>query len=122
MSTRRRRDRHGRGLRSPLYRADVPARLGRAASFAQLAAEEFARHRAREPELLAEVVLAVDAVPPAGSTEPSFGRVFPATSHRRTHIVLYRRPIEYHSLGGQRQALIAEVIADQVDLLRGGAS
>ncbi|EKU49244.1 MULTISPECIES: metallopeptidase family protein [Brevibacterium] len=119
MSTRRRRDRHGRGLRSPLHRADVPARETRAQSFARLAAEEFARHRARDPELLADVVLAVDAVPPAGSDEPSFGRVFPATPHRRTHIVLYRRPIEYHSLGGSRESLIAEVLADQVDLLRG---
>ncbi|GAA1634296.1 MULTISPECIES: metallopeptidase family protein [Brevibacterium] len=119
MNVRRRRDRHGRGLRSSLFRADVPARATRAESFARVAAEEFARHREQEPDLLAEVVLAIDVVPPPGSTEPSFGRVFPATPQRRTHIVLYRRPIEYHSLGGTRETLIAEVIADQVALLRG---
>lgn len=117
MSTRRHRDRHGRGLRSPLFLADVPARLRRGESFARVAAEEFARFRAQEPALLAEVVLAIDAVPPASSTEPAFGRVFPATPQRFTHIVLYRRVIEYHS-GGRRDSLIAEVIADQVEILR----
>ncbi|SMX68327.1 MULTISPECIES: metallopeptidase family protein [unclassified Brevibacterium] len=117
MSTRRHRDRHGRGLRSPLFLADVPARLRRGESFARVAAEEFARFRAQEPALLAEVVLAIDAVPPASSTEPAFGRVFPATANRLTHIVLYRRVIEYHS-SGQRDSLIAEVVADQVEILR----
>src|SRR5699024_6427671 len=71
MSSRRHRDRHGRGLRSPLHRADVPARLTRAESFARVAAAEFARMRDREPGLLNDVVLAIDAVPPASSTEPS---------------------------------------------------
>lgn len=118
MSTRRHRDRHGRGLRSPLFLADVPARQRRSDSFARVAAEEFARFRAKEPALLAEVVLAVDAVPPASSTEPAFGRVFPATAARPTHIVLYRRVIEYHATSGQRDDLIAEVVADQVEILR----
>ena len=124
MRPRRHRDRHGRGLRSPLHRADVPARLSRAESFANSAAAEFARARTREPELLAEVVLAVDAVPSADSTEPTFGRVFPATPNRPTHIVLYRRVIEDHArgadfgLGEARDAIIAEVVADQVDILR----
>ncbi|MGC3021393.1 MULTISPECIES: hypothetical protein [unclassified Brevibacterium] len=118
MRSRRHRDRHGRGLRSPLHRAAVPAKLSRAESFAQAAAAEFARMRTREPDLLAEVVLAVDAVPPASSTEPSFGRVFPATANRATHIVLYRRVIEDHAGTENRDALIAEVVADQVDILR----
>lgn len=83
-----------------------------------MAAEEFARFRAQEPATLAEVVLAIDSVPPASSTEPSFGRVFPATAQRPTHIVLYRRVIEYHSTAGQRDSLIAEVLADQVEILR----
>ncbi|RBP66140.1 hypothetical protein DFO66_10383 [Brevibacterium sanguinis] len=118
----RHRDRHGRGLRSPLFRADVPARLSRADGFARMASAEFARLKSAEPELLTEVVLAIDAIPPASSTEPSFGRVFPAAGDRRTHIVLYRRVIEDHSSSAQRQSLIAEVIADQVDILRGGIS
>jgi hypothetical protein len=118
MSSRRHRDRHGRGLRSPLHRADVPARLTRAESFARVAAAEFARMRDREPGLLNDVVLAIDAVPPASSTEPSFGRVFPATPDRSTHIVLYRRVIEDHADSAARDALIAEVVADQVDILR----
>ncbi|GAA1849348.1 metallopeptidase family protein [Brevibacterium marinum] len=119
MRTRRHRDRHGRGLRSPLFLADVPARRRRSESFARVAAEEFARFRSQEPTLLAEVVLAIDAVPPASSTEPAFGRVFPATAHRLTHIVLYRRVIESHSSSDQRDSLIAEVVADQVEILRG---
>lgn len=119
MTTRRHRDRHGRGLRSPLFRADVPARLDRADSFARTATAEFARLKSLEPELLADVVLAIDMIPPVNSTEPSFGRVFPANGDRRTHIVLYRRVIEHHSTSAQRQSLIAEVIADQVDILRG---
>lgn len=124
MRTRRHRDRHGRGLRSPLHRADVPARLSRAEIFAQAAAAEFARARTREPDLLADVVLAVDAVPSPDSTEPTFGRVFPATANRATHIVLYRRVIEDHAGhtelddGEVRDAIIAEVVADQVDILR----
>ncbi len=118
MSTRRHRDRHGRGLRSPLFRADVPARLDRADGFARMASAEFARLKVQEPELLAEVVLAIDTVPPVNSTEPSFGRVFPASGDRPTHIVLYRRVIESHSTSAQRQSLIAEVVADQVDILR----
>lgn len=118
MSSRRHRDRHGRGLRSPLFLADVPARLSRSEVFARTAAEEFALLRAREPALLAEVVLAIDMVPPASSEEPAFGRVFPATGIRPTHIVLYRRVIEDHAETDQREALIAEVIADQVDILR----
>ncbi len=96
----------------------MPARLTRAESFAKVAAAEFARLREREPGLLADVVLAVDAVPPASSTEPSFGRVFPATANRTTHIVLYRRVIEDHAGSEVRDALIAEVVADQVDILR----
>lgn len=118
MGPRRQRDRHGRGLRSELFRADVPARIGRAESFAREAAAEFARCKAKEPDLLAEVVLAVDNVPPASSTEPSFGRVYPATAHRGAHIVLYRRVIEYHSTAAQRTSLIAEVVADQIEVLR----
>ncbi|WP_166970998.1 metallopeptidase family protein [Brevibacterium atlanticum] len=118
MRSRRYRDRHGRGLRSPLHRAQVPARLSRAQSFAKVAAAEFARMREREPALLAEVIFAIDGVPPASSTEPCFGRVFPATSNRLTHIVLYRRVIEDHAEADTRDALIAEVVADQVDILR----
>ena len=101
-----------------MYRAEVPARLSRAGSFAKVAAAEFARMRGREPDLLAEVVLAVYSVPPASSTEPSFGRVVPAAGYRPTHIVLYRRVIEDHAGGEARDALIAEVVADQVDILR----
>ncbi|MGO0604682.1 MAG: metallopeptidase family protein [Brevibacterium sp.] len=118
MRPRRHRDRHGRGLQSPLHRAKVPARLSRAESFAAVAAAEFARMRRREPALLAEVVLAVDSVPPASSTEPSFGRVFPPAGDRPTHIVLYRRVIEDHAGSEARDALIAEVVADQIDILR----
>lgn len=98
--------------------ADVPARMRRSDSFAKVAAEEFAALRSREPSLLAEVVLAIDAVPPPSSVEPAFGRVFPATAGRRTHIVLYRRVIEHHSTPDQRDSLIAEVVSDQVDILR----
>lgn len=101
-----------------MFLADVPARLSRSEIFAKVAAEEFARMRAREPSLLAEVVLAIDLVPPAGSEEPAFGRVFPAAANRPTHIVLYRRVIEDHADADQREALIAEVVADQVDILR----
>ena len=121
MGERRHRDRHGRGLRSPLFLADVPARVRRSESFARVAAEEFARLRAGQPALLAEVVLAIDSVPPASSVEPAFGRVFPGSKDRQTHIVLYRRVIESHSARGrgERDALIAEVLADQVELLKG---
>src|SRR5699024_6190463 len=102
MRSRRHRDRHGRGLRSPLHRADVPARLTRAESVARVATADVARMRDRDPALPGVVVLAIDAVPPASATEPSFGRVFPATPDRSTHIVLYRRVIEDHAGSGAR--------------------
>src|SRR5699024_7406597 len=118
MRSRRHRDRHGRGLRSPLHRADVPARLTRAESFARGAAAGFARMRDRESRLRSDAGRAIDAVPPVAATEPGFGRVSPRTPDRSTHIVLYRRVIEDHAGSGARDALIAEVVADQVDILR----
>ena len=44
--------------------------------------------------------------------------MFPAAGDRPNHSVLYRRVIEDHAGSEARDALIAEVVADQVDILR----
>lgn len=102
-----RRDRHGRGIRGPVVRSDVPIAASPADRFDRIAssAVEHVEHRWREQ--LANVEFAVDLVPSTDvdPTHPTLdgaiesggillAQIIPGQGRRPTHIVLYRKPIE----------------------------
>lgn len=106
-AVRMRRDRHGRGARGALAPAAVPLAASPADRFDRLASEavEHVEHRWRRQ--LADVEFAVDLVPPIdtdlaaavadGAIESGgvlLAQVIKDATNRRTHIVLYRKPIE----------------------------
>lgn len=101
------RDRHGRGIRGPLVRAGVPIAAAPAERFDRIAAEAIEHVEYRWREQLANVEFAVDLVPaveldgsdPAteGAVESAgvlLAQIMPGPTRERTHIVLYRKPIE----------------------------
>ncbi|WP_349828700.1 metallopeptidase family protein [Brevibacterium litoralis] len=134
-SSRVRRDRHGRGLRSPVFRASVPAARTRAQRFARVAAEVMERVRDRAPDELETVVLALDMVPPPGAlgegsafadmvdpgtTGVELGRAYPAAPGTPPTIVVHRMPVLARAAGPvDLQVLLGEVIAEQAGLLIG---
>ncbi|MYM20821.1 hypothetical protein GSY69_12825 [Brevibacterium sp. 5221] len=120
MSSPRRRERHGRGLRSGLFGAQVPARRTRAHEFdaaAGLLMEQVRENAAGE---LDTVALATDLTPPASATAVELGRVYPAAPGRPATLLLCRMPILRRA--EDREELIevlADVIAEQAALLCG---
>ncbi len=129
---RTKRDRHGRGLRTPLLPADLPAARSRAEQFDQLVLAAVAAVENRWPSELAEVEFAVDEVPalPAGAVTPGndvildggvpLARFLPRGVDQRgkatkARVVLYRRPLEVRAADpGDLGDLIEEVLAEQV--------
>lgn len=111
-----RRDRHGRGLRSPLLPQHVPASRTRAEQFDDAVLEAVADLEDRWPGRLADVEFAVDevpAVPADGGVTPGpevvlddrvpLARLIPPGVDGRgrptkARVVLYRRPLEARSL------------------------
>ena len=108
---RRRRDRHGRGLRGPLYPATLPAARTRAERFDALVLEALDPIEVRWRTELTQLDVAVDDVPEVqeeaftpddGVVEDAnvpLARLVPAGVDRRgvptrARIVLYRRPLE----------------------------
>ena len=102
-----RRDRHGRGVRGALAPRSVPLAVSPGDRFDRIAREavEHVEHRWRHQ--LADVEFAVDLVPPAdavldqvaaeGAIESGgvlLAQIVPAHGAQKTHIVLYRKPIE----------------------------
>ncbi|MDO5728161.1 MAG: metallopeptidase family protein [Actinomycetaceae bacterium] len=101
----RRRDRHGRGSRGPLFPPGMPARLTWRESFEQLVAFNAQEIVARHPDL-ARIEIAVDEVAPSNpaSWEPHalvLCRSFPENRFAglKPRIVLYRLPI--HARAGR---------------------
>ncbi|MDO5720236.1 MAG: metallopeptidase family protein [Actinomycetaceae bacterium] len=101
----RRRDRHARGSRGPLFPPGIPARLTWRDSFAQLVALNVEEIISRHPNLAA-IEVAIDEVPPSdpASWEPHelvLCRTFPGNRFAglKARIVLYRLPI--HSRAGR---------------------
>jgi predicted Zn-dependent protease with MMP-like domain len=134
-----RRDRRGRGLRTPLAPREVPIARSRAARFDDLvldAVEDLERRWERE---LAGVEFAVEDVPWVEHTSPDevvldsdvlddgsvpLARVLPA--HRENgremppRIVVYRRPLEIRAHDRDDLAdLVRDVVVDQVAVLLG---
>jgi predicted Zn-dependent protease with MMP-like domain len=129
---RQRRDRHGRGLRGPLYPASLPAASSRAEKFDALVLDALEPIEARWRHELTKLDVAVDEVPevrPDGRT-PAEGmlhdgsvplsRLVPAGVDRtglptRARIVLYRRPLEARAKDPAELAeLVHDVLVEQV--------
>lgn len=132
-STKRvRRDRHGRGLRGPLYPASLPAAASRAEKFDALVLDAFEPIEVRWRDQLTDLDVAVDDVPEIGDTDraPAEGvlqdgpvllaRLVPPGVDRaglptRARIVLYRRPLEARAKDpGDLADLVHEVLVEQV--------
>ncbi|TVT62289.1 metallopeptidase family protein [Amycolatopsis cynarae] len=126
-----RRDRHGRGLRGPLYPASLPAASSRAEKFDQLVLDALEPIEARWRDQLTKLDVAVDDVPDVrghavqaegvlndGSVPLS--RLVPAGVDRtglptRARIVLYRRPLEARAKDPAELAdLVHDVLVEQV--------
>lgn len=130
-----RRDRRGRGLRTPLLPADLPASRTRAERFDQAVLEAVADLEVRWPGRMETLEFAVDevpAVPPQGQEMASnevvldggvpLARFLPPGMDTRgrptkARIVVYRRPLEVRSgdageLGDLVTEVLAELLAD----------
>ncbi|MDQ0379285.1 metallopeptidase family protein [Amycolatopsis thermophila] len=141
-----RRDRHGRGLRGPLYPATLPAAASRAEKFDQLVLDALEPIEARWRDQLTKLDVAVDDVPEirgGGGPEDDgvlhdgavpLSRLVPAGVDRagmptRARIVLYRRPLEARAKDpGELAELVHDVLVEQVagylgvepDIIEGG--
>ena len=136
---RRLRDRHGRGLRGPVFVPGIPARRTRSDDFDRAAIEAFAEIDARWHEELKGLDVAVDDIPrmlPKGSDADAWeliqwpdevtadgpvplARLMPAgvdTAGRptRAQIILFRRPLELRSVDDELPDLLREVLIQQV--------
>ncbi|MBN6034520.1 metallopeptidase family protein [Amycolatopsis sp. 195334CR] len=130
---RLRRDRHGRGLRGPLYPSTLPAASSRAEKFDALVLDALEPIEARWRHELTKLDVAVDDVPEVrrngrpvntegvlhdGSVPLS--RLVPAGVDRaglptRARIVLYRRPLEARAKDPAELAeLVHDVLVEQV--------
>lgn len=131
------RDRRGRGLRSPLLPAELPAARTRAQQFDHAVLEAVADLEERWPGELGSIEFAVDEVPtlPAGSVVPTSDVVLdggvpltrfspPGVDARgratKARVVVYRRPLEVRAAdSGDLGELVAEVIGEQLTAVLG---
>lgn len=136
---RRRRDRHGRGLRGPLLppvvavgqvSAGVPAWQTRAQRFDDLVLDAVEHLETRWGPELQGVQFAVEAVPPVSVLEPydadvvvdetaggavPLGRLLPGGGGQAPRVVVYRRPLEARAIDRLDLAeLVHDVVVDQV--------
>lgn len=132
---RRRRDRHGRGLRGQLYPSTLPAARSRSERFDALVLEALEPIEQRWHHELVQLDVAVDDVPEITGTDPNLvswgsdvvedgnvplARLVPAGVDRRglptrARIVLYRRPLEARARDGADLAdLVHDVLVEQV--------
>jgi predicted Zn-dependent protease with MMP-like domain len=128
-----RRDRHGRGLRGPLYPASLPAAASRAERFDALVLDALEPIEARWRDQLTKLDVAVDDVPEVrrGARAPltegvlhdgavPLSRLVPAGVDRaglptRARIVLYRRPLEARAKDPAELAeLVHDVLVEQI--------
>lgn len=132
-----RRDRHGRGLRSPLLPAKLPGSRTRAEQFDHAVLQAAADLEERWPREIQAIEFAVDEVPPlpAGEVIPSSDVVLdagvpltrftpPGVDARgratKARIVVYRRPLEVRAQdAGDLTELVAEVLTEQLSAVLG---
>ncbi len=138
-STRRTRDRHGRGLRGPFLPPGMPARRTRSDEFDRAAVDAFAELDAKWHDALKGLDVAVDDIPrmlPKGATSEDWetvqwpdevtadgpvplARLMRAgtdTQGRptRAQIILFRRPLELRALDDDLHELLREILIQQV--------
>ncbi|WP_092778110.1 metallopeptidase family protein [Actinokineospora terrae] len=126
---RRNRDRHGRGLRGPLYPSTLPAASTRAEKFDALVLDALEPIEARWRTELTKLDVAVDDVPEVTPDTPDgvladsgvpLARLVQAGVDRRgqptrARIVLYRRPLEARAKDSADLAdLVHDVLVEQV--------
>ncbi|WP_244925134.1 metallopeptidase family protein [Actinomyces bowdenii] len=122
---RRRRDRHGRGLRGPLMPPSLPAWRTRAERFDALVVATAQDLGRRWPQVEA-IQFAVEEVPPSDPApwEHSvvLGRGFAAEPHAGLpgRVIIYRRPVVSRVSGDEELAEIVRlVVVEQVALMLG---
>jgi hypothetical protein len=131
------RDRRGRGLRTPLLPAQLPAARTRAQQFDHAVLEAVADLEERWPTELGSIEFAVDEVPslPPGGVVPSSDVVLdggvpltrfspPGVDSRgrttKARVVVYRRPLEVRAAdSGDLGELVAEVLGEQLTAVLG---
>ncbi|MDJ0317191.1 metallopeptidase family protein [Arthrobacter antibioticus] len=124
---RRRRDRHGRGLRGPLVPASLPAARTRGEQFEDLVVDSADRLRSLWPEALATVEYLVEEVPDQLEALIASGAQAPLGKYTRGTlsapdilatppvIAIYRHPVEVLcDTPGQVRELVHEVMVEQV--------
>lgn len=118
-----RRDRHGRGLRAPLLPYNAPGYRTRADVFDDLVRDGAERLEKRLGKRLGNVEFAAEDIPPSDPTPwergVPLGRVFPANLGQPTRVVLYRRALEMRAEPSDLQALVRDVLAEQVAAILG---
>lgn len=131
------RDRHGRGMRTPLLPPQLPGFRTRGELFDQAVIQAVADLEPRWPGQLAAIEFAVDEVPrvPAGEALPSRETVLdggvplvrfhpPGVDARgratKSRIVIYRRPVEMRAqTAGELTELITDLLAEQIAAVLG---
>lgn len=119
---KRRRDRHGRGLRGPLLPPTLPGWRTRAERFDELMLSVVQRLERNVGPELDGVEFAIEAVPPS---EPApwevgavpLGRYFPANAAAglSDRIVVYRHPVAARADGEAELALLLrDVLVEQI--------
>ena len=122
--TRRRRDRHGRGLRGTLTPPTMPISRSRAARFDELVLSSVERIERAYPEL-ADIEIRVEEVPLRerrdGSPDPiPLGRLRPAVDGEPAARTLRRRPLERRAPAGtEREDLVNDTVTELVAELFG---
>lgn len=128
----RRRNRHGRSQRSPLFLPGIPARASWKDSFAQILAWNFQEIQQRFPQI-AEIEVALEDVPPSApapweSHAVCLARSFPAAKAigLKARIVFYRLPIHaragratFREIGAPLHALIRTLLVENLSELTG---
>ncbi len=130
---RRRRDRHGRGVRGPLAPPSVPLARSRSAAFDDLVLAVVDRVGRRLPDALADridlnlVEVVVADLPGAhldrGAAGVALGAAVAAGGDAPARLVVYRRPVEARAVGpGDLERLVRRVVVEQVAELLGVAA
>ncbi len=96
------RNRHGRGLRRPMFGTRLPRYRTRSGMFDDMVVAQIRRLSEAWPDLVAPLQFAVEDVPPSEpapwESEPMlFSQGFPAEHGIPARVVLYRMPLQAHS-------------------------
>ncbi|NEG69313.1 metallopeptidase family protein [Bifidobacterium choloepi] len=96
------RNRHGRGVRTPMFGTRLPRYRTRSGYFDDAVASQLKRLNGAWPELIGPVQFAVEDVPPSNPApwerQPQLtSQAFAATHGSPARIVLYRMPLQSHA-------------------------